>query len=104
LKTLKIKETDRIAALTNECAKLGVRLTEPAEGELAWDGSFDDLTAREEPVIATYDDHRMAMAFAPAAMFNGTIAIENAMVVTKSYPSFYEDLRKAGFKVETITP
>jgi len=104
LKTLKIKETDRIAALTNECAKLGVRLNEPAEGELAWDGSFDDLPARVEPVIANYDAHRMAMAFAPAAMFNGTIAIENAMVVTKSYPSFYEDLRKAGFKVETVTP
>jgi len=104
LKTLKIKETDRIAALTNECAKLGVRLTEPAEGELAWDGVFDESIILKEPVFATYDDHRMAMAFAPVALFNGAAGIEDAMVVTKSYPSFYEDLRKVGFIVETVTP
>ena len=104
LKTLKIKETDRIAALTNECAKLGVRLTEPEEGELAWDGEFDGLLIQKVPLFATYDDHRMAMAFASVALFNGAAGIENAMVVTKSYPLFYEDLRKIGFNVERITP
>lgn len=104
LKTLKIKETDRIAALTTECAKLGVMLTEPAEGELAWNGEIDQSLVPNEPVIATYHDHRMAMAFAPVALFNGFIRIEDAMVVTKSYPSFYEDLRKVGFETETVTP
>ncbi len=104
LKTLKIKETDRIAALKNECANLGVLLTEPAEGELAWNGVTDQSLAQNEPVIATYHDHRMAMAFAPVALFNGFIRIEDAMVVTKSYPSFYEDLRKVGFEVETVIP
>jgi 3-phosphoshikimate 1-carboxyvinyltransferase len=104
LKTLKIKETDRIQALKTECAKLGVTLTEPAEGELAWDGKINELMAHNQPLIETYDDHRMAMAFAPAAMFNGSICINDPMVVTKSYPSFYEDLRKVGFVVETAIP
>ena len=104
LKTLKIKETDRIAALKNECAKLGVMLTEPAEGELTWNGEIDQSLVQNEPIIATYHDHRMAMAFAPVALFNGFIRIEDAMVVTKSYPSFYEDLRKVGFETETVTP
>jgi len=104
LKTLKIKETDRIAALKNECAKLGVMLTEPAEGELAWNGEINQNLVQNEPAIATYHDHRMAMAFAPVALFNGSIRIEDAMVVTKSYPSFYEDLRKVGFETETVTP
>jgi len=104
LKTLKIKETDRIAALQCECSKLGVRLTEPAEGELAWNGEFDQSIAQAEPVIGTYHDHRMAMSFAPVAMFNGPIRIDDAMVVTKSYPSFYKDLGKVGFKMETVIP
>jgi 3-phosphoshikimate 1-carboxyvinyltransferase len=101
---LKIKETDRIAALTTECAKLGVMLTEPEEGELAWNGKIEPSLVPNEPVIATYHDHRMAMAFALVAMFNGSIGIEDAMVVTKSYPSFYEDLRKVGFETETVIP
>jgi 3-phosphoshikimate 1-carboxyvinyltransferase len=104
LKTLKIKETDRIQALKTECAKLGATLTEPAEGELAWDGQIIESVAENQPLIETYDDHRMAMAFAPAAMFNGSIGINDPMVVTKSYPSFYEDLRKVGFVVETAIP
>jgi len=103
LKTLKIKETDRIAALKKECAKLGVKLTEPTDGELAWDGIVDENLFQHNPVIATYDDHRMAMAFAPAALFNGYVRIEDAMVVTKSYPSFYEDLKVVGFKAEAVT-
>jgi 3-phosphoshikimate 1-carboxyvinyltransferase len=103
LKTLKIKETNRIAALQNECAKIGVMLTEPSDGELAWNGLITDQLVANEPVIATYDDHRMAMAFAPVALFNGSVRIEDPTVVTKSYPSFYEDLQKVGFKVETVT-
>lgn len=104
LSTLKIKETDRIAALKNECSKLGAILTEPAEGELAWDGRINDSFVESEPSFSTYEDHRMAMAFAPIALFNGPIRIEDAMVVTKSYPSFYTDLQKVGFSVSYVTP
>lgn len=91
LETLKIKETDRIAALINELAKLGYVVYEPAESQLAWDG------ARCEPAspisIATYHDHRMAMAFAPAALVT-PIIVENPQVVTKSYPCFWDDFEK----------
>ncbi len=91
LQTLKIKETDRIAALTNELHKLGFVLTEPAEGQLAWSGE------RCEPVkpisIATYEDHRMAMAFAPAALVT-PISIEHPEVVSKSYPNFWDDFEQ----------
>ena len=103
LRTLKIKETDRIAALKNECSKLGAILVEPAEGELSWDGVIHASLVLPEPLIATYDDHRMAMAFAPVALQNGAIRIEDPMVVTKSYPNFYEDLVKVGFQVEQVT-
>jgi len=91
LQTLKIKETDRIAALINELGKLGFVLTEPAEGQLAWTGNRCDAA---QPVsIATYEDHRMAMAFAPAALIT-PLVIEEPQVVSKSYPGFWEDIEK----------
>ena len=91
LQTLKIKETDRIAALINELGKLGFVLTEPAEGQLAWAGNRCDAA---QPVsIATYEDHRMAMAFAPAALIT-PLVIEEPQVVSKSYPGFWEDIEK----------
>ena len=90
-------------ALKKECTKLGVMLTEPSEGELAWDGTLNESLALDNPVISTYDDHRMAMAFAPVALFGKGVRIEDAMLVTKSYPSFYEDLQAVGFKVEEVT-
>ena len=68
LHTLKIKETDRISALQAELAKLGARLTEPANGELVWDGLIDLSLKQTPPLINTYHDHRMALAFAPAAL------------------------------------
>jgi 3-phosphoshikimate 1-carboxyvinyltransferase len=49
------------------------------------------------PVISTYHDHRMAMAFAPAALTEGPLVIENPGVVSKSYPGYWEDLKMAGF-------
>ena len=91
LETLKIKETDRIAALINELAKLGYVVYEPAESQLAWDGERCEPTT---PIsIATYHDHRMAMAFAPAALVT-PIIVENPQVVTKSYPGFWDDFEK----------
>jgi 3-phosphoshikimate 1-carboxyvinyltransferase len=91
LQTLKIKETDRIAALINELGKLGFVLTEPAEGQLTWVGNRCD--AAQPASIATYEDHRMAMAFAPAALIT-PLVIEEPQVVSKSYPGFWEDIEK----------
>jgi 3-phosphoshikimate 1-carboxyvinyltransferase len=91
VQSLKIKETNRIAALINELAKLRFVLFEPAEGQLAWDGERCELA--NEISIATYEDHRMAMAFAPAALISPLI-IEEPQVVSKSYPTFWSDIEK----------
>ena len=89
LQSLKIKETNRVAALINELKKLGFVLFEPAEGELAW----NEVRCEPEsvPSISTYEDHRMAMAFAPAALLK-PIEILHPEVVSKSYPGFWEDM------------
>ena len=101
LETLKIKETNRIAALQDELAKFGAQLTEPAQGELKWDGTFS-LERQALPEIETYHDHRMALAFAPACQLSGPVAILDPMVVTKSYPGYWEDLKKVGFEIEPV--
>jgi 3-phosphoshikimate 1-carboxyvinyltransferase len=102
LKTLKIKETDRIAALQNELAKFGASLTEPKHGELEWDGQIDLQLKKEKPVVKTYHDHRMALAFAPMALAGLTFEIDDPMVVTKSYPKFWEDLKSVGFNITAL--
>lgn len=99
LETLKIKETNRIAALQDELAKFGAKIGEPAHGELKWDGTFP-IEKQTVPEIETYHDHRMAMAFAPACQTFGSVQILDPMVVTKSYPGFWDDLKKVGFVVE----
>jgi 3-phosphoshikimate 1-carboxyvinyltransferase len=93
VQSLKIKETDRIAALKNELAKLGYVLSEPAEGQLEWLGLKTSVAVTGTPSIKTYDDHRMAMAFAPVALIRPVI-IENPEVVSKSYPHFWDDFEK----------
>lgn len=93
LQSLKIKETNRIAALVNELKKLGYVLHEPAEGMLAWNGEYCE--SLQKISIATYEDHRMAMAFAPVALTK-KIEIEEPGVVSKSYPTFWEDMEKLG--------
>ena len=102
LKTLKIKETDRISALQNELAKFGAELIEPAAGELSWNGILKLNSAVEIPVIETYHDHRMALAFAPMVLADYQIQINDPLVVTKSYPGFWNDLKIAGFVVSWI--
>ncbi|RDC55888.1 3-phosphoshikimate 1-carboxyvinyltransferase [Pedobacter chinensis] len=99
LETLKIKETDRIKALQNELAKIGVTLT---EDNLIYTLNTDKLHFPEKITIATYEDHRMAMAFAPLALLINEVEIEEMQVVEKSYPYFWEDLKKAGFEVKEI--
>ena len=100
LKTLKIKETDRIAALQNELGKLGAKITEPNHGELAWDGKIIPENVEKVPTIHTYHDHRMALAFAPLAIAGYQLKIEDPGVVTKSYPNFWNDLKEVGFKIK----
>lgn len=99
LDTLKIKETDRINALITELAKLGAELYEPCDGELAWNGTLDEAMFNSCVTIDTYHDHRMALAFAPVALVNRSIIINDPKVVTKSYPGFWSDLKKVGFKL-----
>lgn len=101
--SLRIKETDRILALHNEMKKFGVRIDYTDSGEwISWNGKSKFKQSHNE-IIETYDDHRMAMAFAPIALKTGEIRISDPLVVTKSYPSFWEDLLSKGFKVNQIT-
>lgn len=98
LQSLKIKETDRIAALQTELRKLGYVLHDEQDSILSWDG--ERCPDEPSPVIATYEDHRMAMAFAPASLVLPHIRIADPHVVSKSYPGYWDDLRLVGFRVE----
>lgn len=111
IESLKIKETDRVLALQNELKKIGAELIEiepdhkykvtnfsdpagtPVAGIPVAGSPVAGTPVAGAPVIETYDDHRMAMAFAPVAMLRDVI-IKEPGVVAKSYPSFWEDLRK----------
>ncbi len=90
LQSLRIKETDRINALVCELKKLGFVLQEKEHDKLLWNG--EKCSAENQPIIQTYDDHRMAMAFAPIGLIQ-PVKIENPEVVSKSYPNFWHDLR-----------
>lgn len=100
LQSLKIKETDRIEALKAELRKLGYILQEENGCVLTWNGERCEPDAL--PIIKTYEDHRMAMAFAPAAIQFPTLQIADPHVVSKSYPGYWQDLTKAGFMIEEI--
>lgn len=97
LHTLKIKETDRLLALQNELTKLGAVITVTNDSLTLEAAAF----INPDVPIATYQDHRMAMAFAPLAL-RVPLVIEEAGVVSKSYPDFWEDLKKIGFKIQEI--
>lgn len=104
LHTLKIKETDRLEALKTELSKFGaaISVTNDSLQLLAhnlFDGEYSPpLEGYPQGGVATYQDHRMAMAFAPLAL-KVPITIENAEVVSKSYPTFWEDLKSFGFQI-----
>lgn len=99
LHTLRIKETDRITALENELKKLGYRVTDRDNDRMMFDNEeVNDERQDLLPSIATYKDHRMAMAFAPVAMFRPML-IEEPGVVSKSYPQYWDHLRQIGFEV-----
>ncbi|PWI29400.1 3-phosphoshikimate 1-carboxyvinyltransferase [Flavobacteriaceae bacterium LYZ1037] len=94
LHTLKIKETDRLLALKNEIEKLGGKITVSDDSLLL----KVSKSIKSQVSIDTYNDHRMALAFAPLALVT-SITINDAEVVSKSYPSFWEDLKSIGFQL-----
>jgi 3-phosphoshikimate 1-carboxyvinyltransferase len=97
LHTLKIKETDRLVALDTELSKLGAKISVTDKSlHLASDQDF-----QKGITISTYNDHRMAMAFAPLAL-KIPLSVKKAEVVSKSYPSFWEDLNSLDFKIDKI--
>lgn len=100
LRTLRIKETDRLEALRIELRKLGYVVKVEGDDAISW--HFETTAAETSPHISTYHDHRMAMAFAPASIRFPGLIIDDAQVVSKSYPLFWEHLRQAGFKIEEV--
>lgn len=96
VENLRIKETDRLEALRAELMKVGF-LLDVERDALVWEG--ERVPARGIPSIETYNDHRMAMAFAPMSIFIPALEIKNAEVVSKSYPEYWNDLIKAGFRI-----
>ncbi len=103
LETLRIKETDRITALQAELKKVDVSFSKkPSSPSIDHEKEYFMIEGNAKinaPIFKTYEDHRMAMAFAPLAMF-GKISIQDPFVVEKSYPKFWEDLLKLGFQIE----
>jgi len=101
LESLRIKETDRLDALQSELQKCGFNTKIVRSSKFEVRSCIPDLTKISySKIVNTYQDHRMVMAFAPLAIINASIKIENPEVVSKSYPHFWEDLEKVGF--ETI--
>jgi len=101
LETLKIKETDRVKALQNELGKMGVKLIEKGQ---VYKLDCSEKFMPERIFINTYEDHRMAMAFAPLALLINEVEIEDAQVVEKSYPAFWNDLQSVGFQPHPNPP
>jgi len=97
LHTLKIKETDRLEALKTELTKLGASILVTNDSLILEKSNY----IKENISIATYQDHRMAMAFAPLAL-KTSININEAEVVSKSFPTFWKDLKMIGFEIEEI--
>lgn len=97
LASLKIKETDRMEALKTEMRKLGYVIRDVDGKELLWDGERCEASLAP---IDTYEDHRMALAFAPAAFKFPGLRINNPQVVSKSYPLFWQHLESVGFTIE----
>jgi 3-phosphoshikimate 1-carboxyvinyltransferase len=101
LKSLRIKETNRLRALENEFRKLGLDLKPDSPSDLIPMIEFSNpqFKSNNDLKIETYGDHRMAMTFAPLSVKLGNIKIENPDVVSKSYPQFWENLASLGFEL-----
>ncbi len=101
MRTLHLKESDRVEALRTELLKLGYVLKIESEDAVSWYGERVAVS-EQPPVIDPHDDHRLAMAFAPAAVRFPGLVIRNAQVVSKSYPSYWRHLAQAGFSVSEL--
>ena len=101
VRTLRLKESDRIEALSNELLKLGYVLKIEGDDAISWYGERVELS-HEPPCIDTHGDHRLAMAFAPAAVRFPGLIIRDAEVVSKSYPAYWRHLNQAGFTVNEL--
>lgn len=106
LQTLAIKETDRTKALKKELKKFGVSFVKMPtrfvqKSEVQYYMQEGTATPNDDTEIETYDDHRMAMAFAPLSLMM-PLRIKDKEVVRKSYPSYWEDLEQLGFNIETL--
>ena len=101
VRTLRLKESDRIEALREELLKLGYVLKIESDDAISWYGERHAIP-QEPPVIDTHGDHRMAMAFAPAAVRFPGLIIHDADVVTKSYPSYWRHLAQCGFTINNL--
>ena len=101
VRTLRLKESDRVEALRQELLKLGYVLKIESEDAISWYGERVALL-QEPPVIDSHGDHRLAMAFAPAAVRFPGLTVTDADVVSKSYPAFWRQLEKCGFTVTRL--
>ena len=102
-RSLRIKETDRVSALYRELNKFGVSIEFSDDGDqISWNGTSKPEWNREV-TIETYHDHRMALGFAPLSLLTGQLVIRDPAVVSKSYPGFWVDLKKAGFRIEEVS-
>jgi len=98
LDNLSIKETDRIQALILEFEKFGIHLKSESNTTLEWNGN-ESMSVPSNHIVETYEDHRMALAFAPLSLITGKFAINDPDVVIKSYPKYWEDLKSVGFEI-----
>jgi len=98
LKTLRVKETDRIEALRNELTKLGYGVDVVGDQIFLSGTRFTDKRDHTPVVVHCYDDHRMAMSFATLALLREEIYLDDPDVVKKSYPGFWKDMEMAGFE------
>ncbi len=96
--SLRIKETDRIAALQTELGKFGAKLSYQGNGVLSWEGPLKGIPPGGIE-ISTYHDHRMALAFAPVVAKTGEMIIQDPSVVAKSYPGFWDAMKGLGFQI-----
>ncbi len=96
IQSLRIKESDRVHALQTELSKFDVSLEEKRPGHFRLAGKI----RHTEQVISSHGDHRIAMAFAAASTVTGTMKLDDGSVVSKSYPEFWNDLCRAGFRIQ----
>ncbi len=99
LKNLALKESDRVQAMTTELQKFGIHFSSPDENTLSFDADTPHVSSSEIACV-THNDHRIAMALAPLSLMEKKICLDQPSCVSKSYPSYFEDLKNSGFHVE----